>query len=70
VNPDVVVDGETGFCPADEDGWVAALDRLIADPALRASMGEAGRRRVEERYSVRVQAPRFEKVLRDAVGAV
>jgi len=65
-----VVDGETGFWSLDEDGWVQALERLVADPGLRATMGAAGRRRVEERYSVKVRAPRFEKVLRDAVGAV
>jgi glycosyltransferase involved in cell wall biosynthesis len=70
VNPEVVVDGQTGFCPVDEDAWVDALERLIADPGLRATMGAAGRRRVEERYSVTVLAPRFEKVLRDAIGTL
>lgn len=63
-----VVDGETGFRPLGDDGWGQVLEGLIADPGLRATMGAAGRRRVDEPYSVKVQAPRFEKVVRDAVG--
>ena len=50
--PEVVVDGDTGFVvPA---GNAAALRRAIetlhADPARAARMGEAGRRRVLERF--------------------
>ncbi len=42
-----VVDGETGaLVPvADADALAAALDRLAADPALRARWGTAGRAR-------------------------
>jgi alpha-maltose-1-phosphate synthase len=50
---EVVVDGETGFLtkPSDPDGLAAALNRVLADPALAKSMGEAGRRRVEDKFS-------------------
>jgi glycosyltransferase involved in cell wall biosynthesis len=43
----IVVDGEDGFLvPAEDSGALArALDRLIADPALRAKMGISGRKR-------------------------
>ncbi|GAA1642255.1 glycosyltransferase family 4 protein [Georgenia ruanii] len=45
---DVVAEGETGYLYAPEDD--GALERavrvLVADPAMRARMGEAGRRRV------------------------
>ena len=37
--------------PTDARALAAALDRLAADPALRARLGAEGRRRVEERYS-------------------
>ncbi|NCD19840.1 MAG: glycosyltransferase family 1 protein [Actinobacteria bacterium] len=45
---DVVVDGVTGILhPAGSDrAMVRAVRGLVADPALRARMGEAGRRRV------------------------
>jgi starch synthase len=65
--PEVVVDGETGLLvpleqqeappyePVDPQGFsrdlAAALNRLLADPALRARMGEAGRQRVEAQFA-------------------
>jgi len=50
--PEVVVDGETGLLvsPGDVGGLVAAISRLLDDPELRRGMGEAGRRRVVERF--------------------
>jgi glycosyltransferase involved in cell wall biosynthesis len=40
---DLIVDGVNGFLvePGDEDGFVAALDRLLKDDALRARMRKA-----------------------------
>lgn len=64
VNPEVVVDGETGYCVAGTEAWVDAIARLGTDAALRRRMGEAGRRRAEERYSLRTLAPAFAGALR------
>ncbi len=52
--PDVVRDGEDGFLvePGAVDDLAERLARLAADPELRRRMGEAGRSRVLERYSV------------------
>jgi glycosyltransferase involved in cell wall biosynthesis len=52
--PDVVRDGVDGFLvDSDEpDALAARLAELAADPARRASMGEAGRARVLPRYAV------------------
>ncbi len=47
---DLLEDGRTGFLvpPADLDGYAAAIARLIADPALRAAMGDAAHRRAQD----------------------
>jgi glycosyltransferase involved in cell wall biosynthesis len=46
--PDMVVDGETGLLvpPGEPTALRAALDRLLADPELRARLGSAGRERI------------------------
>lgn len=64
VNPDVIPDGEVGFCVDGPDAWLDALRRLASDPELRQRVGAAGRRRVVERYSVREHAPRLAAALR------
>ena len=52
--PDVVRDGIDGFLvePGDTEGAAEKLATLARDPELRARLGEAGRERVLERYSV------------------
>src|SRR5690606_14153112 len=35
----------------DEDGFAASIERLLADPALRARLAAANRRHVVEHYS-------------------
>ena len=51
--PEFVTDGQTGYLVKhDDDGEVATrLIRLLQDDECRRSMGEAGRRWVEENYS-------------------
>jgi glycosyltransferase involved in cell wall biosynthesis len=50
--PEVVVDGETGVLVpfGDVPALTRALDRLLGDPALRATLGRAGRRRLVEQF--------------------
>ena len=52
--PDVVRDGIDGYLvePGNVDALAERLGRLAADPELAARMGEAGRERVLDRYSV------------------
>ncbi len=49
---EVVEDNLTGWLcdPEDPEAFATAVDRLLQDPALGRSMGEAGRRRVLERF--------------------
>jgi len=66
VNQDIIRDGINGFLAATPDEWVLKLGRLLAEPELRARFAEAGRRTVQERYSLQVHAPRFAETLRAA----
>ncbi len=51
--PEVVVDGVTGLLvPVDDCVALAnALEELLGDPRRAASLGEAGRARVEEHFA-------------------
>ena len=57
------VDG-SGYAVEGADAWVEALQALAADAALRSRLGEAGRRRVEERFSPRRWLPTIAAILR------
>lgn len=52
--PEVVVDGVTGLLvpPRDPDALAEAILTLLRDPGLRQRMGQAGRERVREQFSV------------------
>ena len=53
-NPEVVVDGKTGFLvpPKDSQKLADAIIRLLKNPGLAQKMGEAARARVEERFTL------------------
>lgn len=67
--PEAVVDGETGLLvpPVDVGALAEALSRLLGDSALRRRMGAAGRRRVEERFTIEAIVERHLEVWRDAL---
>jgi glycosyltransferase involved in cell wall biosynthesis len=46
--PETVLDGKTGYLGRGEDELLAHLERLIASPALRRSMGRAARTHIEK----------------------
>jgi glycosyltransferase involved in cell wall biosynthesis len=52
--PETVRDGETGFlvAPRDPPALAERIGRLLDDPALARKMGEAGRRRQQEAFSL------------------
>lgn len=61
---DIVVHGTTGLIvpPRSPAALAAAVRRLLADPALAAAMGAAGRQVVEERFSLRDSIGRTEQL--------
>jgi glycosyltransferase involved in cell wall biosynthesis len=56
---EMVIPGKTGFLAATPGEWTAAISQLADDPALRRRMGRAGRRLVEQQYSVEAWGPRW-----------
>lgn len=70
VNARLVEHGVNGFLARNADDWAHYIGLLAADPALRAVMGAAGRRRVEEAYSVQAVGPQLVRAVRGALGAV
>ena len=68
---EAVLDGETGIVverPGDAASVASALAELLDDPARRAGMGQAARRRVVAAFDYDVLADRLDKGMRDAAG--
>jgi len=59
VNKEIVRDGVCGFSVSSADEWFEKLSLLIEDAQLRKKFGENGRRIVEERYSIKANAPKL-----------
>jgi hypothetical protein len=66
-NSDLVLDGVNGFLARNEDEWVEKICLLAKDSALRARMGQEGRRTVEEKYSLEIGGALLVDALRSAV---
>lgn len=52
VNREIIQDGVNGFLAGSRSEWEVKLSRLIADRALRQTMGQRGRERVETAYAL------------------
>jgi len=72
--PELVKDGVTGLLvpPGDPQALAQALQRLLEDEQLRQRMGEAGRQRALEKFTLdrMLQETQrvYQKVLLEAVG--
>lgn len=60
VNKDMVAHGVNGFLAAGDRDWIEAIQRLAQDRDLRLSMGEAGRRRCLDHFTLQAA---FQKML-------
>jgi len=63
VHPEMIRHGETGLLASTPEQWLGAVRCLAGDPARRARMGQAARRRLEARYSVEAGAAAWLEVL-------
>ena len=59
VNRDIIHDGLDGCLPRTREEWFQTIARLVKDPFLRDTLGHAGRRRVEQAFSLAVHGPRL-----------
>lgn len=59
---ELIVDGEHGLLvpPGDPEALASAIARMATDPALRASLGASGRRRVETDFSFESMTRKYE----------
>ncbi|GJE28102.1 glycosyltransferase [Methylobacterium organophilum] len=60
---DVIEDGRTGLLCDTSDDFYRAIERLVADAALRTAIGTAARERALERYSCEAQAETFKAIV-------
>jgi len=67
--PDVSIDGETGItvAPSDSHALANALELLLSSPALRRRYGDAGRHRVQTRFSWAHMSARIAGLYRDVL---
>ncbi len=63
INTEIVQNGINGFLANSDEEWIQKLSRLIEDHRLRDELGKQGRQTVEERFSLKVNAPKLLKVL-------
>ena len=66
VNRKIVNPGVTGFLAQTPEQWISALTGLRDDPESRQRMGQAGREKQEQEYSLEFAAPRLVEILRSA----
>lgn len=67
--PELVRSGKDGFVTKslDTEEYAHAIIHLFEDDSLRLKLGAAGRKRVEESFSINAIVPRYERLLEQAI---
>jgi glycosyltransferase involved in cell wall biosynthesis len=62
--PELIADGSNGVLiePGDREGLKMSMSTLLGDDGLRRRLADAGRRRIEEKYSDRVILPLLQRI--------
>jgi len=68
VNTEIIQHGENGYIAKNDEEWFELLSQLIDSFELRKRLGKAGRKTIEEKYSVESQKGRYLEVLRGMLG--
>jgi glycosyltransferase involved in cell wall biosynthesis len=69
--PEIVTDHVDGLHvePSEPDALVAAIDRLVSEPALAARLGNAGRARIAGTFGIEGHLQRLEALYAELVAA-
>lgn len=62
-NKDIISDGINGFLADTQDEWVQKLSNLIEDKKIREKIGLAARGTIEEKYSLKINAPKIFEII-------
>jgi N-acetyl-alpha-D-glucosaminyl L-malate synthase BshA len=67
--PELVRSGKDGFVTTslDTEEYAHAIIHLLEDESLRLKLGAAGRKRVEESFSINAIVPRYERMLEQVI---
>lgn len=65
INRKIVENGKSGYWACTSQEWEERLSSLIEDEGLRCQMGKYGRRIIEEKYALKIQAHRLVELLSD-----
>ncbi len=58
-----IQDNQNGFLAETEEEWIDKISLLLENPDLRKRIGQTGRKTIEKRYSVQVNAPTYLKII-------
>jgi glycosyltransferase involved in cell wall biosynthesis len=64
INKEIVDNGLNGFLASKPEDWMDALKTLYNNPELRVKFGDAGRKKVESKYSIQVTSPIIGKLIK------
>jgi glycosyltransferase involved in cell wall biosynthesis len=69
--PELIVDGVTGYLipPADPDALADRVLALLREPAKARSMGRAGRKLIEERFTCEIMLERLERLYQEVLAS-
>src|SRR5262249_19781352 len=67
-NVDVIEHGKTGYLARNDEEWVAFLEKLLAEPELRAEMSRRAAEVAHARFTLAAQASAIVEAFRSAIG--
>jgi glycosyltransferase involved in cell wall biosynthesis len=67
VNTEIIQQGINGFLASTEEEWLDKLTLLIENEELRLLLGKAGRKTIENKYSVKAWEKKYLEYYNDLV---